>query len=100
MGWREGGFNFGEAYGFKALHFENKKPQMNPCERRFEATGNTDDADLADFHGYEIVRIRVIRTIRIPSEAPDNYNNLTIKIRRRLRSHRVFQSEASITRNG
>jgi len=25
----EGGFNFGEAYGFKALLYENKKPQKN-----------------------------------------------------------------------
>ncbi|MDO8726998.1 MAG: hypothetical protein Q7J35_13090 [Candidatus Methanoperedens sp.] len=49
-----GGSNFGESYSFKALLFENKKPQMNADERRFTTTGNTDDADLADFHGYEI----------------------------------------------
>ncbi len=54
MGWREGGFNFGESYGFKTLHFENQEPQMNPCERRFIVTGNTDDTDFTDFHGYEI----------------------------------------------
>ncbi len=44
----------GESYGFKALHFEKYKPQMNADERRFTATGNTDDADLMDFHRYEI----------------------------------------------
>ncbi len=55
MAWgREGGFNFGESNGLKALHFENQKPQMNADERRFTATGNTDDTDLTDFHGYEI----------------------------------------------
>ena len=64
-----------ESYGFKALHFENKKPQMNPCERRFEATGNTDDADLADFHRYEI---RVICAICVPSETPGIYHLLNI----------------------
>jgi len=45
---------FWEIYGFRALHFENQKPQMNVDERRFIVTGNTDDADQADFHGYEI----------------------------------------------
>jgi len=45
---------FWEIYGFRALHFENQKPQMNADERRFIVTGNTDDADLMDFHGYEI----------------------------------------------
>ena len=54
MEWREVGFNFGESYGLKALLFENQKLHMNPCEGRFIVTGNTDDADLADFHGYEI----------------------------------------------
>jgi hypothetical protein len=29
MGWRVGGFDFGESYGFKALHFDNQEPQMN-----------------------------------------------------------------------
>ncbi|MFH0904079.1 MAG: hypothetical protein V1854_02675 [Methanobacteriota archaeon] len=49
-----GRFNFGESYDFKALHFEKYKPQMNPCERRFIVTQNTDDTDLTDFHRYEI----------------------------------------------
>ncbi len=44
----------GEYYSFKALHFENQEPQMNADERRFIVTGNTDDADLTDFRGYEI----------------------------------------------
>jgi len=44
----------GNLMDFKALHFEKYKPQMNADERRFTATGNTDDADLTDFHGYDI----------------------------------------------
>ena len=37
-GEREGGFNLGESYDIKALHSDNREPQMNPCERRFTAT--------------------------------------------------------------
>ena len=33
-GWRKGGFNLGESYGFKALHFEKYKPQMMRPESR------------------------------------------------------------------
>ncbi len=36
------------------LYSENKEPQMNADERRFITTGNTDDTDLTDFHGYKI----------------------------------------------
>ena len=39
MEWREGGYNLGESYSFKALLFEKYKPQMNPCESRFTETG-------------------------------------------------------------
>ncbi len=66
---REGDFNFEESYGFKALHFEDYEPQMNADERRFIATGNTDDADLADLHGKEI---------RVRSQAPSFYNYIII----------------------
>ncbi len=44
---------------------------MNADERRFIATGNTDDTDLTDFHGYEI---------RVQSEAPHIYYYQIIKI--------------------
>ena len=39
MEWREGGFNLWESYGFKALYFENQKPQMNEDERRYLING-------------------------------------------------------------
>ena len=38
-GWRREVLILGESYGFKALHFENQEPQMNPYERRYLVNG-------------------------------------------------------------
>jgi len=55
-----------------------------------EGEGAISPSYSAIFADTKSVCIRVIRAISVLSEEPDNYNNLTIKIRRRPRSHRIF----------